>query len=395
MVNQIKNRIKYPNFILALYLIACFGSTYTYLYPWLYNTLLIFSLLSLTKIKFNFNNNRILLFFLLCLLLIHSSISYDKGFTPTKVAILLPLLAFICEEDLLHIFNFFTKIQVISLIPSLVILFAYIIGIESIFPSHVEDWGRPFIIYPGTTIQPDDLTIVNGINFFRISGIQGEPGGVGAINLFILIANRFNLKSKQNIFLLLTGLISFSFAFYLLITIYLVLSLIFDSEIKKIIIKIKWLIIFIIVLLIISGFYEKYIGDRNSGLDFNENKKVDQRIRVPIDEYFTFYFSQEIEYIIMGHGSSANSSPNAYVGAGGINFMAYLYNFGLYGFFLLFGTLFYLFNNGSFKSIIPFFIILASLYQRPYMINSGYFLMFFAIAYNQNKFIKSDDALLE
>jgi hypothetical protein len=378
MINQNKNI--YPHIILAMYMMACFGCYLTYLYPWLSDALLLLSLFSLTKIKYNFNNNRILLFILLCLLLIHSSISFENGFTPTKVAILLPSLAFICEDDLVQIFKFFTKIQVISLIPSLIILFAYIIGVENIFPSHIEDWGRPFIVYPGTTIQPDDLTIVSGINFFRISGIQGESGGVGAINLFILIANRFNLKSKQNIFLLLTGLISFSFAFYLLITIYLVLSLIFDSEIKKIIIKIKWLIMFIVVLLIISGFYDKYIGDRNSGLDFNENKKVDQRIRVPIDEYFAFFFSQEIEYIIWGHGSSANSSPNAYVGAGGINFMAYLYNFGLYGFFLLFGTLFYLFYNGSFKSTIPFFIILASLYQRPYMINIGYFLMFFALA---------------
>ncbi len=385
------NNKRYYHLILALYSLVCFGTYFTYVYPWLIKVLLILALLALTKLKYNFNNNRILLFILLCLLFIHASISYNSVFYPTEVAILLPILAFISEEDLLSIFRIFIKLQIISIIPSLIVLFSYILGFQGFLPQYYVDWGRPFIVFPGTVVQPSEYANIGGINFYRISGIQGEAGGLGAINLLILIAERFNLKTRQNKFLLVTGLISFSFAFYLLTSIFLILSFLFDPIVKKTIIKAKWFIGIILILLFTSGFYENFIGNRVEQEEFDKNGNP--RIRVPIDEYFTYYFSQDLEFITMGRGESANTSPDAYKGAGGINFMAYLYNFGLYGFFLLFSALTYLFYNGKFKSIIPVLVILSSFYQRPFMINIGYFLLFFAIAYQYNKIDNAEDTL--
>ena len=380
---------RYFHWIFAFYSIMCFGTYLTYEYKFLHNSFLIAVLLLVVpKLKYAFTKERVLLFLLLFALFIYSSISAVYGFQPRRDALLLPLLAFMSKEDIQKTFQCFLWIQIVSLIPSLIVLLAYISGLDTYIPSHTVDWGRPFIVYPGTVVQPGQIVNFNGITLQRISGIQGEPGGVGAVNILLLIGQSFDLKSKKNKFLLFTGLLSFSLAFYLLLLAYISLSVLVDENIRKAIVKNKFSIIFFIVFFFSSGLFSFFISDRVEDLKIDESGVNSTRTTVTFSEYFDFYFSQNTKHIIFGHGGGANSQSNAYEGSKGINYMAFLYNYGFLGFFLFFYTLFYLVFNKSFSSIAFVFIILLSFYQRPSMIDTGYFLLFFSIAYSLNDKIK-------
>lgn len=381
---------RYFHWIFAFYSILCFGTYLTYEYKFLHNSFLIAVLLLVVpKLKYAFTKERIFLFFLLFALFIYSSISAVYGFQPRRDALLIPLLAFISKEDIQKTFQCFLWIQIVSLIPSLIVLLAYVSGLDAYIPSHTVDWGRPFIVYPGTVVQPKQIINFNGITLHRISGIQGEPGGVGAVNILLLISQSFDLKSKKNKFLLFSGLLSFSLAFYLLLIAYISLSVFFDENLRKTIVKNKFLITFFILFFFSSGLFSFFISDRVEDIKIDESGVNSSRTTVTFSEYFDFYFSQNTKQIIFGHGGGANSQPNSYEGAYGINYMAFLYNYGFLGFLLFFYTLFYLVYNNSLSSIVFILIILLSFYQRPSMIDAGYFLMFFSITNNLNNNLKN------
>jgi len=62
-----------------------------------------------------------------------------------------------------------------------------------------------------------------GFKYFNIRffGVFDEPGVVGSYAAFFLLADRFNLRSKQNIILFIAGLLSFSFYFYVVTSAFL------------------------------------------------------------------------------------------------------------------------------------------------------------------------------
>jgi len=367
---------------IAAYCLVTFGSYFTFVYPWLTNVLTVIALLLLPKFKYSFTRRNILIFLSLLILYTLTSITYNQGLKPLKYALFVPILALISRDEILKIYNYFIKIFIISTIPSLIILLLHIIGIQNILPSYIVDPGRPFIVYPGTVLQEIEMNTIMGITFYRISGIQGEPGGIGVLCIFILMAANLNLKSNTNRFILLLGLISFSLVFYILLILYYLLTTIFITSVKKTL-KTTFLTVLLAIFIANTNLFNFYIQSRIENVDPETPVETQLRTKVSSIEFFQYFFHQDVEYIIFGRGAGANTDSSGYQGAGSISYMAYLYNFGMFNIFLLFTTMFFLIYNRRFpkESIIAFIIILGSFYQRPYIFNNGYFFLFIAIAY--------------
>ncbi len=68
-------------------------------------------------------------------------------------------------------------------------------------------------------------------DFMRFCGPFDEPGVVGTLSALFLFVERFNLARKDNIIILISGILSLSLFFYLIIYIYLFLSVSFRYKI--------------------------------------------------------------------------------------------------------------------------------------------------------------------
>lgn len=369
-------------YFIALYCLVTFGSYFTFVYPWLTNVLTIIALLCLPKFNYSFTKKNTVIFFSLLILYFISSITFNEGFLPLKYALLVPILALFTKNEILKIYIYFKKLFIISTIPSLIILILHIIGIQNLMPSYIVNPGRPFIVYPGTVLQQIEMKDIGGLTFYRISGIQGEPGGIGVLCILILVAERLNFTNITNKFILFLGLISFSLVFYILIILYFIMSTIFISSIRN---SLKTIILTSLLVLFITNttLFNFYIQSRVENVDPETPIETQLRTKVSSNEFLHFYFSQDFEYIIFGRGAGANSSSTGYQGIESISYMPYLFNFGLINTILLFYTIFLIiYNKKSRKeSIIAFIIILTSFYQRPYIFNNGYFFLFISISY--------------
>lgn len=381
---------KFHHGLIAFYVLISFGSYIDFVYPIVSKPLLVIAALMFPRLRFEITFRRVILFLFLLMLYIHVSITMDGKFHPRENSLLLPLFAFISRRDMVSIYISFVWMEALSIIPSVIILVMHIFGIDSFLPTYTIDVGRPFIVFPGTAIQPGQFTTIGGIKFFRISGIQDEPGLMSGIVLFILIAEKFDLKPLRNKFLLFAGLLSFSFAFYILLAVYLLFSFFIDTNIRKRIIDARLVLLISFIVLILSGFYEFYIQSRLQGIDFSNPDPYSLRISMTYGEFYDFFFSQDFNYIMFGHGITADKIHNAYAGAQSMNFMGFFYNYGIIGFFLLISSISLITQFKSKSAFVAFVIILLSFYQRPYIFNVGYFLLFFAIAYSLTTFYTRD-----
>ena len=108
-----------------------------------------------------------------------------------------------------NIFIFFLSISLI--VYFFIVVFQYPVGYHLINPLNIDKGGYyfqyPFLISGSAPLGVNTLNI-------RFSGIFDEPGVVGTYAIILLFADKFNMKSKQNIILLISGIVSFSFFFY-------------------------------------------------------------------------------------------------------------------------------------------------------------------------------------
>ena len=163
--------------------------------------------------------------------------------------------------------------------------------------------GVPLLYYKFTTIERvnsldnyriyglavslyrGDFPIGGGIE--RICGVFGEPGHFGIYLGLMLAIEKFNFNSKQNILLLITGMLTFSTAFYGILALGIIYRII---EYKKLTKELIWtlplLFVIIIVMLIDTRFFETAVGrvvntnDVSNITDLVENRVYDYYIDI-------------------------------------------------------------------------------------------------------------------
>ncbi len=212
---------------------------------------------------------------------------------------------------------------------------------------------------------------------YRLCGMFDEPGVVGTLSALLLIGDRLQIKKNfRNIVILIGGILSFSLAFYILILVYLGMLSLLDKNYKNVII----IMIFVIL-----------IGLFNTGVIENDfiNNRLIQRMqlqdgRLQGDNRTSRYYESQFEVflesgfsnIIFGMGKGA-SIANPYM-AGSSSWKNVVYDNGFVGFSLLilFLVIITLTFNRTKYGIMFLLIMLASIYQRPGVLNLSYMSVF-------------------
>ncbi|MBB6287765.1 hypothetical protein FBY10_1011046 [Pseudomonas sp. SJZ103] len=135
-------------------------------------------------------------------------------------------LIFYCipQNEVLSIFRKSKRLIAILLLPGICIWFLH----------HLSGDNKLFLLGPLPEYKiPDQLKAQNGVGYFvypttvvldymldnpfyRFFGFFDEPGALGTFAALLLAADRFNLKSRSNLIIFISGILSLSMAFFIL-----------------------------------------------------------------------------------------------------------------------------------------------------------------------------------
>lgn len=278
-------------------------------------------------------------------------------------------------ERTVNIFKLLKIIIAISLLPGLMMWLLHHFLDKNIFylgalpvdlmPNEFKkDAGQGYAIYPFSVV----LDYMLELPFYRMQGPFDEPGWLGTICVLLIAAEGFDKRRITDYIILFSGFLSFSLAFYILISIY---SLTISS---KNILKYYFLIIILSSFVCYFAFdvIDNYILQRlaitDSGISgYNRDGEI-------LNEKFSNLMNAPFSDILLG------SSEKIFDGSSG--FKQLIVNSGLIGIFLIFSIYFisiYLNKNLIGKKFAIFVIIffLSSL-QRPDVVKPFMFFIFLA-----------------
>lgn len=268
-----------------------------------------------------------------------------------------------------------------SLIPGIFVYVLLLVGFDlpyTVLEAHNELKESLGIFYRdyGVTVALSHLILeIGNSTIIRFSGIYDEPGLLGTISALFLLADRFNMKSKINIILLISGVISVSLVFY----IFTIVGFLMQSN-KKII-----GIIFIIVLGV--GVYNTPIYDNYLAKRFETSSSdgviADNRVSDCFKAEYEKFASSDSEVQLLGEGNNAHLSTMCDVSS----YKMYIYDYGYIGILviaialiiqyayplLVTGNIFRYIKSSLFF-VFCFFI---SYYQRPVLFNLAFCLIFY------------------
>ena len=162
--------------------------------------------------------------------------------------------------------------------------------------------------------------------FYRFMSLCEEPGGLGTICFFLLATLDFQKSKKQFFILLLSGLISFSLGFYILI----ILWAITQNRRLKISQILLGIVVVVVMLTMFGDFFEARIIDRVTGDDI---ETIDNRTNDDVDKKL-----QEISKdsrIVFGMGNRTFYEWEAKVGGVSAGVKNFVIQYGLLGFIIL------------------------------------------------------------
>lgn len=275
------------------------------------------------------------------------------------------VLVLASEKLLLGAYNKFIKIFVVTTsISAIVYLLVVVLGLnvpyDNIAPLNTLK-SYTYNAYPF-------LVIPNGEETFRFFGCFDEPGVIGTICAVILLMRKFDLKQKENILILIFGIISFSLFFYLISLIY---ALLFARPRYKILV----ISLSVAVSLLVSQesiLYELIFAR----MQFEDGQMVGNNRDIGLDEYWYENFKHSNDYwwglgprTKQLYNPGGASYKDRIIEFGAIFFFAYVGAFIMYGIHKL---------RPSLKNILIYILVICSvLFQRPFITNITYILMIY------------------
>ena len=202
------------------------------------------------------------------------------------------------------------------------------------------------------------VPLPNGGFIFRFSGLFDEPGIVGTISALLLAVNGASFSKWQNKVILLSGILSMSLAFYLLLAILLM------SKISIRIITLSLLILVVFSIIFPKGsnvILDRYVYDRAYSVIYDTGS-VNNRTTDEFDNEFERYIATSNILLGEGRGMAEEISNE------GFSFKYFIYNYGLVAFLAInFIYIIFSFSSGFTKNNLVFYVILSlCLLQRPY-----------------------------
>lgn len=166
---------------------------------------------------------------------------------------LLILFFYIEEKRCIDIFYFFKKMLAILLIPS-IIIYILVMFFDLSFPySLIEPSNKVKDFYYCNYfffIEENVYTIMS-----RFNSYFDEPGTLGTFGGILLVADKYNLKNKYNVIIFIACILTFSFYFYILSLIYILL---FSNNTDKL--KYFVLLLCVILFLVSNEYFEPLTG---------------------------------------------------------------------------------------------------------------------------------------
>lgn len=226
----------------------------------------------------------------------------------------------------------------------------------------------PFLVAPTFTLDVSSM--------FRFHCVFDEPGAVGTYCLLFLFIEGFNIKKWDNIIILVAGMISFSFFFFLSLIIFGISKVFTSKQLKKYRLwTIAGVLVAFVSVLSVPFLYD-VIGSR---LEYDEDRGTlagDNRSGEELDKYIesirgtNTYFWGETEDVV--EEFSANAGIKNAILRYGIVFI------------ILFFVFFFFYAKSRLKGnnmeLLLFMVLLVlTLYQRPGFVNVNR-LFFFSVA---------------
>lgn len=272
------------------------------------------------------------------------------------------------KDFLYRIFNKLIKLYAILLIPSiviyiLVIIFGFSLPHDIIQPL-VKAKNYLYFQYPSLVVPN---TLNEGFSYFRFHAWFDEPGVIGTISGIFLLINRINFKRWEFYPIIISGILSMSITFFIL----LFISIILFQPLK---IKIIMIVVFIVI-----GIYSSENGIIEN-LVFNrltiENGRLagDNRTQGSMDNFMEEFWHSD--KVLWGYGNNYSNVVNF----GGASYKDLIVDNGIFGFLIFcISSLFFAYINLRFsKQFLIYIIIFGSIiYQRPFINHLIYFVFIF------------------
>lgn len=341
--------------------------------PTFIRVVLIFILLYKLKLK---ERGNILLLILFFLVLSIYPITHNNSLFGFIYFTTLALIPFSDSRFLLDSFSFFRKILAVLTVVSLV-LWILVTILDVDLPYEVLEPLNDLKNYVYHSyfflVVPDKIL---DAEFIKFCCMFDEPGVVGTYSLLLLFADNFNFKNRENIVFLISGIVSFSFFFYL----GLIMFLIANTMLGQVKIKYKVLTVIIAVGFLIAiqsipilndmvGYRLEY--DSTTGKLVGDNRSSDD-----LDSYIASIRGTSAYY-----WGDRDDIVNYYLLHAGLNTAILRYGIVFIFLYIMFFVLFsYRMYHRNYKEIFLFAVaILATLYQRPGFVNPPFILMFAGI----------------
>lgn len=344
--------------------------------PWQNIALLIILILNFRA--FSFDKKKIpYILFLSVIILCYQF--YEIDLNSIVKCILLILFFNIRTERYIYLFYYFKKTLALFLIPS-IILYILVTFFDVSFYSSVIGLDQSVRDYSYTNyiffIDGDYPTL-----FKRFCSYFEEPGVLGTIGGMILVSDKYDLKDKYNIIIFLGCLLTFSFYFYLLSMIYVLL---FNNGKNRYFLLI---LLFLFVFILTSSEYFEPLVNRFS---FENNKFVgDNRVGADFEVWYNNFIKSPDLWFGYGVGKVHAMFPE------GSSYKYLIAEYGLILFILYCISFFMLaFNLLSNKKDLFIWctIFFSCLYQRPLITHYIYpiiwFISIFIIQNSNSLFIK-------
>lgn len=268
-------------------------------------------------------------------------------------------------------YKYFYNIYSFFLIPSIIAyIFVIFLGVDlpyNILEPENAIKDHLFRQYP-CLIVSDDISV----RTFRFHSYFDEPGVVGTISGILLLINGLNYKQWQTWVLILSGIFSLSFAFYLL---FIFNILFFQSTRVKVIfggIIIALLIIFANNEIVQTLLLNRFMIENGQVAGIN-------RTTSSMDFFMANFWNSDKLYLGYGNGYSQN-----FVNVGGASYKDLLINYGIIGLGSLsfLSILYGIKYLGFTKRLFVFALIWGCIiYQRPFIFNLIYFYLMYIILF--------------
>lgn len=243
-------------------------------------------------------------------------------------------------------------------------------------PFYMDDWPTFYINYHISYllgVTPG----ASGMNFIpRLCGLYNEPGFFGTIAIFVLCIDNLNLRRIGNIAILIAGVLSFSFAFWVILILYWLIRDV--SKLPRLFTKLAVLIVIFSSIQLVH-FEEPRVQALVERFQIKDGKLAgDNRVTDKFQKVYNRMFIENKEMFGVGPEVVAKMSGN-------LSAKTYILTYGIIGFLLLWGTAIYLSigyaRTGkcpTSRALVYIAIFFISTYQRPHFITPLYLTLLFA-----------------